>query len=84
MPASSECSKVRNSIRTPCLCTWQGRLRTLIDGLQGLRTLKITDPQREQAFITRASHGRRALTKRRGAHRVPYFTDDIVDASIMK
>jgi len=46
--------------------------------------LKITGPQREQAFITRASHGRRALTKRRGAHRVPYFTDDIVDASIMK
>jgi hypothetical protein len=41
-------------------------------------------PQREQAFITRASHGRRALTKRRGAHRVPDFTDDIVGASIMR
>src|SRR5262249_55262703 len=38
-------------------------------------------PQREQAFITRATHGRRALTKRRGAHRVPDFTDDIVGAA---
>jgi hypothetical protein len=37
-------------------------------------------PQREQALITRASHGWLALTKRRGAHRVPDFTDDIVGA----
>ena len=48
MPAS-ECSKVQNSIRTRCLCTWQGRLRTLIDGLHAQ-----DNRPREQAFITRA------------------------------
>jgi len=70
----------RNGIRTLCLCTWQGRLRTLIDGLHA----QDNRPQREQAFMTRASHSRRTLKKRRGAHRVPDFTDDIVGASIMK